>query len=122
MSSCIIIDPRYPLPLKVPLGWDTCGGQNFGAMEEQLVLEPTVKDSSNRFTNQTYTQRTLGVMPGKDGRLYAIGSATNGIARYIQATVEELQADPNWRDKLMQVENREGGIFFKLASGGLLNL
>jgi hypothetical protein len=54
--------------------------------------------------------------------LYAIGTATNGIARYIQATVEELEADPTWRDKLMLVENREGGVFFKLASSGLLNL
>ena len=91
-------------------------------MEEQLVLEPTVKNSSIRLTNQTYTQRTIGVMPGPDGRLYAIGTATNGIARYIQATVEELEADPTWRDKLMLVENREGGVFFKLASSGLLNL
>lgn len=92
-------------------------GQNFGTMEEAQTSVSTVKNSSSR-----YTQRTIGVMPVGNGKLNVIGTATDGIGRYLQASVEELQADPNWRDRLILVENREGGLFFKLAESGLLDL
>ena len=86
-------------------------------MEEAQTSVSTVKNSSSR-----YTQRTIGVMPVGNGKLNVIGTATDGIGRYLQASVEELQADPNWRDRLILVENREGGLFFKLAESGLLDL
>ncbi len=69
-----------------------------------------------------YTRRTVAVGQTKDGKLQLCGSATNHIGRYLQAELEELRADPDWRSRLMLVENREGGVFFKLMHAVFLDL
>lgn len=102
--------------LKVPPGWDINRGQNFGAMGKQKNSVSTVNNSSSR-----YTQRTLSVI-SDNGQLFVGGSATSDIFLYLAAEVSELQADANWRDRLMKVMGKNDKPYFRLMQSQLQTL
>jgi hypothetical protein len=85
-------------------------GMPFAAPVAAPVQAPVNEAPVQAAPAVTYTKANLPLVyvNTANNQLCASGSATDGIALYLNATIEELTANPNWRASLLLKSGQYG--------------